>query len=719
MNQKLKNEHNGRQTDHRSGALYASELPPETEAARGCSVGVVEWFRIGEHARVERVLADMQTLGVKRLRTGVSWADWHTPWGADWYRWLMPRLAQAGIETLPCFLYTPPSLGVEPKTSAPPRDPKTFADFLDQFITEFGSGFDWVELWNEPNNRREWDFALDPQWLTFCTMVGGAAYWAKQRGKKVALGGPSPVDPHWVRLMCERGVMAHVDALGIHGFPDTFDFHWSGWKPALDSVRQVLDTFGLRPELWITEAGYATWRHDEPQQVRAFLDALDAPSDRLYWYAAHDLDPALPTLDGSYSDEREYHFGLRRADGAPKLLYRLWAEGGLDAVRAMAEVIEPSRHMSRAVVHSGSSTSEPYTLITGGAGFVGCNLADRLLREGKRVLALDSLARPGVERNVRWLRKTYGERFQLLPADVRDVRAVTGAVASAEAVFHFAAQVAVTTSLDAPIHDFDVNAGGTLVLLEALRALPTPPPLLFTSTNKVYGGLEDVPLRLAGTRYEPIDAGTRDAGISEQRPLDFHSPYGCSKGAADQYVRDYARTFGLPTVVFRMSCIYGRHQCGNEDQGWVAHFLLRALRGEPITLYGDGRQVRDVLFADDLVEALLLAQDGLLRDPDSLRGEAFNMGGGPASTTSLLELLALIGDLDGRTPQVCFEEWRPGDQRYYVSDTGRFREATGWKPQVGMFEGVETLYHWLRENVVGAPPRALRPPLTRLTGVLR
>ncbi|MCW3054263.1 MAG: NAD-dependent dehydratase [Chthonomonadales bacterium] len=680
-------------------------------------IGVVEWFRVGEYDRVDRVLTDLKTLGMNRLRTGVSWADWHTPSGAEWYRWLLPRLAEAGIDILPCFLYTPPSLGVEPKTSAPPREPKAFADFLDQFITELGDCFDWVELWNEPNNRREWDFALDPQWLTFCTMVGGAAYWAQQRGKKVALGGPSPADPHWVRLMCERGVMAHIDALGIHGFPATFDFHWPGWEPTLQSMRTVLDGFGLHPELWITEAGYSTWRQDEPKQVQAFLEALDAPADHLYWYAAHDLNPALPTLDGSYSDEREYHFGLRRADGAPKLLYRLWEEGGIAAVRDTAALMEPVRREGGTAYNPRPRPAEPYTLITGGAGFIGCNLADRLLREGKRVLALDNLARSGVERNLHWLRKTHGDRYQLLAADVRDVQAVASAVQGAEAVFHFAAQVAVTTSLDCPTHDFDVNARGTLVLLEALRALASPPPLLFTSTNKVYGGLEDLRLRLAGTRYEPEDAWTRGAGVSELRPLDFHSPYGCSKGAADQYVRDYARTYDLPAAVFRMSCIYGRHQCGNEDQGWVAHFLLRALRGEPITLYGDGRQVRDVLFADDLVEALLLARDGVMRGP--LRGEAFNIGGGPTNTISLLELLDRIAELDGRRPRICFEDWRPGDQRYYVSDTCRFRKATGWQPRVGASEGVETLYHWLREHVVEAEAGPLLPAGSLLTEVAR
>jgi CDP-paratose 2-epimerase len=217
--------------------------------------------------------------------------------------------------------------------------------------------------------------------------------------------------------------------------------------------------------------------------------------------------------------------------------------------------------------------------------------------------------------------------------------------------------------------------------------------MVFTSTNKVYGGLDDVALRKANKRYEPQDAAVRREGIGESRPLDFHSPYGCSKGAADQYVVDYARTFDLPAAVFRMSCIYGPHQFGTEDQGWVAHFLIRAVEGRPITLYGDGSQVRDILFVEDLVDAFLLAQQHM----PAISGQAFNIGGGPANTTSLLELIDLIGALHGEKPRVHFDEWRPGDQRYYVSDPGKFERATGWSPRVGVRQGVEHLYDWLRE----------------------
>lgn len=333
------------------------------------------------------------------------------------------------------------------------------------------------------------------------------------------------------------------------------------------------------------------------------------------------------------------------------------------------------------------------TLITGGAGFIGANLAHRLLCDGRRVLLYDNLSRPGVEANYAWLRRLHGGRVELLVADTRDAATLAQAVAQADHVFHFAAQVAVTTSLANPREDLEINILGTFNLLEAMRARRHPPTLLFTSTNKVYGQLADVRLRARATRYEPVDAALRRSGVGESRPLDFHSPYGCSKGAADQYVIDYARIYGLPAAVFRMSCIYGPHQCGTEDQGWVAHFLIRALAGEPITLYGDGKQVRDILFVEDLAEAFVRAEAGIAE----LAGQAFNIGGGPANTISLAELMELIEELDGRRPELRAGGWRPGDQKYYVSDTGRFSQATGWKAAVGVRAGVERLYHWLRQ----------------------
>jgi CDP-paratose 2-epimerase len=332
-----------------------------------------------------------------------------------------------------------------------------------------------------------------------------------------------------------------------------------------------------------------------------------------------------------------------------------------------------------------------HVLITGGCGFVGTNLAERLLREGQPVMVLDDMSRAGVERNLEWLRAGHGDLLRVELADIRDPKAVRRAVRRARAVFHFAAQVAVTTSLSQPMADFMVNGLGTMNLLEALRAIPAPPPLFFTSTNKVYGALEDVALEQCATRYAPIHDELREFGVSEHRPLEFHSPYGCSKGTADQYVLDYARTFGMPTTVFRMSCIYGPRQFGTEDQGWVAHFLIRALEGRPITLYGDGKQVRDILFVDDLVDAFLAAW----RCIDRVKGQVFNVGGGPSSTTSLLELLDRLESVHGIRTQARFESWREADQRWYVSDTRKLQAVTGWAPAVGIDEGLRRLHSWL------------------------
>ena len=337
---------------------------------------------------------------------------------------------------------------------------------------------------------------------------------------------------------------------------------------------------------------------------------------------------------------------------------------------------------------------QSYHLITGGAGFVGVNLADRLLSEGKRVMVFDNLSRAGVQNNLLWLKDKHPHNLEVTIADIRDKEAVKTAVANACQVFHFAAQVAVTTSLVNPFLDFEVNALGTLNVLEAIRNSAHQPPVIFTSTNKVYGDMEGVEMVLNDKRYQPKDTATRLNGISEKTNLSFHSPYGCTKGLADQYMLDYARTFGLKTVVFRMSCIYGPHQFGTEDQGWVAHFLIQALRNKPITFYGDGKQVRDILFVEDLVNAFLLAQENMYR----ISGNAFNMGGGAGNTISLLELIDLIGELSGKSNHVIFDDWRPSDQRYYVSDFRKFATVTGWKPANDTRVGIAKLYQWLKEN---------------------
>ncbi len=677
-------------------------------------LGILEWLRPGEYQRAEAVIGDMKSLGIRQLRTGISWADSHTDAGREWFDWLIPKLAKE-VELLPCFTYTPPSMGIEYKTSSPPREPRAYADFIDVMITRYGDYFDWIELWNEPNNLNDWDWHLDPDWNTFASMIGMAASWARERGKKTVLAGMCPTDPNWINLMCARGVVNVVDAIGIHGFPGTWEFSGERWDEKIGKIRAVLNNYGLSPEIWITEVGYSTWRHDEIKQVKTLMEVLLAPADRIYWYSAYDLHPYECHQDGFHEDERHYHFGLKTADGVPKLAYRVWQEGGLRALFKLSEaVFDSSAGLSRepeAVTRDarhGITIIPPKpekrpVLITGGAGFVGTNVAERLLQQGESVLIFDNLGRSGVEQNLERLCDEYGHRVQLEIADIRDAHLVRNAVNQASRIFHFAAQVAVTTSVDNPHRDFEVNARGTLNLLEAMRAMDNPPPMLFTSTNKVYGALENLALARQGERYWPVSGDYAD-GIDESRPLDFHSPYGCSKGTADQYVLDYARTYGIPAVVFRMSCIYGPHQFGTEDQGWVAHFLIQALKGKPLTLYGDGRQLRDILYVGDLVNAMLLAHDNIHR----LSGKAFNIGGGVNNSTSLLEVLGRIEAMTGERCRYSFSDWRVGDQKYYVSDTRRFRELTGWEPSTSIDEGLDRLYRWVLDNLVEYQPRVFR-----------
>jgi CDP-paratose 2-epimerase len=336
-------------------------------------------------------------------------------------------------------------------------------------------------------------------------------------------------------------------------------------------------------------------------------------------------------------------------------------------------------------------------LVTGGSGFVGSNLVNKLLADKHEVTVLDSLSRKGSEKNLQWLKEQHSaDRFHFLQSDVRDSEAVRAAAKDVDAIYHLAAQVAVTTSVENPRDDFEVNALGTFNVLEAARLSGRHPAVVFTSTNKVYGGLEDLNVTETNTRYE-FEALT--TGVPESRPLDFHSPYGCSKGAADQYVRDYGRIYGLPTVVFRMSCIYGPRQFGNEDQGWVAHFMIAARNGQPITIYGDGKQVRDVLFVDDLVRAFRLALEKI----EVTAGQIYNIGGGPSNTMSVWsEFGNILADLNGQRIPAKFAEWRPGDQPCYVSDITKAHNEMGWKPEVDTLSGMRRLWDW-----VSAEPRLL------------
>jgi len=327
-------------------------------------------------------------------------------------------------------------------------------------------------------------------------------------------------------------------------------------------------------------------------------------------------------------------------------------------------------------------------LIIGGAGFIGVNAAAHAAQQGRSVTVLDNLSRRGTQENLAWLRREF-PAIRAVSADIcRDQAALDAAAADADVILHLAAQVAVTTSVTDPRADFEINALGSFNVLEAARRAPHPPIVIYSSTNKVYGGMEDVAIVQDGNRYR---YAALPQGAGEDRPLDFHSPYGCSKGAADQYVRDYARIYGLRTVVLRQSCIYGPHQFGVEDQGWVAWFVLRGLFGQPVTIYGDGKQVRDVLYVDDLIAAF----DAAVARIDRAAGRVYNIGGGPGNTLSLLELVELIRKMEGRPLEHSFGDWRPGDQRVYISDIRRAGEELGWAPRVPPEQGVRLLREWM------------------------
>src|SRR5437764_4586292 len=320
-----------------------------------------------------------------------------------------------------------------------------------------------------------------------------------------------------------------------------------------------------------------------------------------------------------------------------------------------------------------ASGPERRVLITGGAGFLGVNAAIHLIKDGWHVTLLDNLSRPGTERNLKWVITRYPNRVTFVKEDVRNAPALAEHVADQDAILHLAGQVAVTTSLADPGTDFDVNARGTLNVLEADRLHNHDGPLVFASTNKVYGKLDH-----------------NNASCKQTQPIDFHSPYGCSKGAADQYVRDYARCFGMNTVVLRQSCIYGAHQYGTEDQGWVAHFVHSILKDRTLTIYGDGTQVRDLLDARDLSRLYELVIERI----DDARGEIYNAGGGPENQRNLLEVIDQVGELTGKKPQFTFADWREGDQAYYVSDTSKAKQQLAWEPKIDFDRGLRDLIAW-------------------------
>ncbi len=333
------------------------------------------------------------------------------------------------------------------------------------------------------------------------------------------------------------------------------------------------------------------------------------------------------------------------------------------------------------------------TVVTGGAGFIGSNAASRYLKRGDYVVIIDNLSREGTSNNLEWLRPQGSIDF--LQIDVRDGKEIAKAFRDhrdADRVLHLAAQVAVTTSVTSPRDDFEVNALGTFNVLEAMRICNMTAPLIYASTNKVYGEMDHIGITEVNGRYA---YRSLSEGVSESQGLDFHSPYGCSKGCADQYVIDYHRIYGLNSIVFRQSCIYGYRQFGIEDQGWVAWFMIASQIGRPITVFGDGKQVRDILFIDDLLDAY----DAAFQAGAAAAGRAFNIGGGVSNVVSLLDLLNFIAKRTGSELPRKFAEWRSGDQKVFVSDISRAQKELGWAPKIDTKRGLDLLYDWVSKNI--------------------
>jgi CDP-paratose 2-epimerase len=332
-------------------------------------------------------------------------------------------------------------------------------------------------------------------------------------------------------------------------------------------------------------------------------------------------------------------------------------------------------------------------LITGGAGFIGSNYVHRLVERGEKVTIYDNLSRAGAPRNLDWLKKTLGEdSFKVIVGDVRDADSIAESAREADMIVHLAGQVAVTTSVIDPRDDFESNAIGTFNTLEAARLSGRNPIFIYSSTNKVYGGMEDVELAEEETRWRYKDLFH---GCPETQPLDFHSPYGCSKGTGDQYVRDYSRIYGLRSVVFRQSCIYGPRQFGIEDQGWLAWMTIAAVTGRKITIYGDGKQVRDVLHVDDLLNAY----DAAIEKIDTVKGQVYNVGGGTRNVMAIwAEFGPVLERLLGRKIEVAREDWRPGDQRVFYADFRKAKNELNWEPRIDLEEGIEMLFDWVKAN---------------------
>lgn len=644
-------------------------VSPTKQSAQNKRVGLIERFPVNDRVHAMRVIHQLNELGIKDLKIILNpeyiIQNEHL---MDWYDWLIPELAlQANF--LPSFSYTP-----SPERKKLPELNQDYTTFIQTFLHRHGDHFTHVELQQTIGDRKE-DIPAKNQ-MQFGWIVVMTALRIRAAGKKVILGG---MNINRLQDMIDLGIMEHINVVGLRRFPEEQETEWSSY---LDGVNQLLIQNRLTDiEVWITETGCTAHQFEEQKQFESFLNASGSPAPRIYWCSLNDH-----TLNRNKSDDT-YSYGMVSDNEYPRLLYRLIKDRGLDNLRH-------DEWMSRPYVTPQDDGLSKNYLITGGAGFIGTNLADHLLKNGNRVTIYDNLSRPGVEKNLRWLKNRYDKNLSITIADIRTVGKLEEAVHDKDMVFHFASQVAVTSSFQDPAQDLEINVCGTFNLLRALCKQDNPPALLYSSTNKVYGRLNHIRLEEDELRYAPVNERPAKFGINENTPLEFCSPYGCSKGSADQYVLDHARELGLRAAVFRMSCIYGPHQFGTEDQGWVAHFLLSAMRDNIITLYGNGKQVRDLLYIEDLVRAFMLAGNAI----DTIAGEAFNIGGGPHNSVSVLEVIELIREATGKPVQINFGPWRTGDQRYYVSDTRKFSDCTGWIPTVSVDAGLRSLIRWYTEN---------------------
>ncbi|MGD9555633.1 MAG: NAD-dependent epimerase/dehydratase family protein [Mangrovibacterium sp.] len=641
-------------------------------------IGILEQFCAGDEEKAKETAEGLKKMGITHLQIRLARTGYAQGKGEAWLDWLIPFLSQQ-FDLFPCFGISVPGAAKEADEISPKDPEETPAEFADWFTGRYGKYFSYAGLCYEPLNPGAGGELFAPDVFVGLTDMACSSF--RMHGKKVVLAGIHPEAAKWLTGLAEYDAFRKIDVLGLQDSPEE-PVPADEWRKKVEQLRTVFSGGGLNPEFWITATGYSTDDFDERMQLEKFVSVAELPVSRVYWHSLTDMRAEGPRIRAAGGSGR--YLGLMNADGTSKLLHRFWISGGIENIMQNKWLVSANERLPE--------NSAQRVLITGGAGFIGTNLAHRLMTGGYHVTVLDNLSRPGVEHNLKWLKEQH-PGLRVLIADTRDRRTVEEAVNDTGHVFHFAAQVAVTNSLVNPVHDFEVNVAGTINLLEAIRKSPSRPSLIYTSTNKVYGNLADIELTNDGISYSPKNEKIRMSGVGENRHLDFHSPYGSSKGSADQYILDYARSFGLRNAVFRMSCIYGPHQFGNEDQGWVAHFILKALKREKITLYGDGMQVRDVLYVDDLINAFLKAWEHI----DLIRGEAFNMGGGPANAISLLELIKMLEEKLGAPVSFEFENWRQGDQKYYVSDSSKFSQATGWKASVPALHGIGLLYDWLKQ----------------------